>query len=239
MAARRERNGATRHSGAFRAYRFGTSFILPREAGKGTARRAVEGALAAPLAQALHAPSTAQTRGPPPPLHFTTRWRISERVPATRSAPEACEKCTVGSLPTGPARSGRPDDKLHSVTHHAERWVSLRSTHPTKRNDEKKKGSGTPTDVFSQPPRPCLFPLSRLRGRVREGARSPIGVPPRLLLQRANAAAQLQIRTSWDLVGAHDPKLRTTGFEKPCAFSAGVTRSFLSQSSEGYLADRS
>ena len=60
------------------------------------AQQEVEGASAAPLAQALHAPSTAQTRGPPPPLRFTTRGRISERVPATRSAPEFCEQSRVG-----------------------------------------------------------------------------------------------------------------------------------------------
>ena len=40
----------------------------------------------------------------------------------------------------------------------------------------------------------------------RERARSPVGVPPRRLLRRPNATAQLQIRASWDLVGAHDPK---------------------------------
>ena len=50
-----------------------------------------------------------------------------------------------------------------------------------------------------------LSPLP-LAGEGREGARSPIGVPPRLLPQRANATAQLQIRTSWDLVGRSDPK---------------------------------
>ena len=51
----------------------------------------------------------------------------------------------------------------------------------------KEKGSGTPTDVFSQPPHLAMrrAPLSRfpppLAGEGREGARSPIGVPPRLL----------------------------------------------------------
>jgi hypothetical protein len=62
----------------------------PAQRGRGTARRAVEGASATPLVQSPHAPSTAQTRGPPPPLRFTTRWRTSERVPATRSAPGFC-----------------------------------------------------------------------------------------------------------------------------------------------------
>ena len=45
----------------------------------------------------------------------------------------------------------------------------------------------------------------RLRGRTEEGARrasggtrSPVGVPPRLLLRRTNATAQLRLRASWD-----------------------------------------
>ncbi len=199
----------------------------PAKRGRGTVLRSrtVEGASAAPLA--LDAPSTAQTRGPPPPLRFTTRGRISERIPATRSAPGVCEKCTVGSL-------------RHSVTHHAERWVSLRSTHPTKRNDDKekrKRNADRRVQPTSAPPPssspacggghrrgrgacPCLFPLPRLRGRVREGACSPIGVPPRLLLQRANAAAQLQIRTSWDLVGRSDPKASNNRVRKTVRFLA-------------------
>ena len=44
-----------------------------------------------------------------------------------------------------------------------------------------------------------------LRGRTEEGARrasigtrSPVGVPPRLLLRRTNATAQLRLRASWD-----------------------------------------
>ena len=50
----------------------------------------------------------------------------------------------------------------------------------------KKEGSGTPTGAVLQPPhrcgcgtRPCLFVLTLAR-EVLEGARSPIGVPPRL-----------------------------------------------------------
>ena len=53
--------------------------------------------------------------------------------------------------------------------------------------------------------RPCLFSLPRLRGEGRGGARSPVGVPPRRLLARTNAPAQLQLRASWDLDGRNDP----------------------------------
>ncbi len=83
----------------------------------------------------------------------------------------------------------------------------------------------------------CLFSSPNVRG-IGSGARSPVGVPPRRLLRRANATTQLQIRASWDLVGARDPKGSNNLVRKTVRFSAGVTRSFLSQSSE-LLADRS
>ncbi len=50
--------------------------------------------------------------------------------------------------------------------------------------------------------------LHRRMQRALSGARSPVGVPPRRLLQRANATAQLQIRASWDLVGRTIPMVR-------------------------------
>jgi len=40
-------------------------------------------------------------------------------------------------------------------------------------------------------------PHLRMR-RALSAARSPLGVPPRHLRQRTNAAAQLQLRASWD-----------------------------------------
>jgi hypothetical protein len=45
----------------------------------------------------------------------------------------------------------------------------------------------------------------RRAARAEAQRASPVGVPPRRLLRRANATAQLQLRASWDLVGAHDP----------------------------------
>jgi hypothetical protein len=66
---------------------------------------------------------------------------------------------------------------------------------PGARNQE----GGTPTDAYVQPPHPQPSSSPRLRGRAEEGARrassgtrSPVGVPPRRLRQRTNAAAQLQ-----------------------------------------------
>jgi hypothetical protein len=47
--------------------------------------------------------------------------------------------------------------------------------------------------------------------------RSPVGVPPRHLVQRANAAAQLQIRASWDL--AKRRALPAPACPSPASFS--------------------
>ena len=93
----------------------------------------------------------------------------------------------------GPATSGRT------------RWF-----HPGYEEKEKNRKRNAGRRVFpTSAPCPLLF---RLRGsggggaaRAESAARSPSGVPPRRLLQRANATAQLQLRASWDLVGAHDP----------------------------------
>ena len=77
----------------------------------------------------------------------------------------------------------------------------------------KGKGGGTPADAYLQPPRPRLHPLPLAGGGQRRGRGArprrqvnasrrtqnprdapPVGVPPRRLLQRANAAAQLRTR---------------------------------------------
>ncbi len=62
---------------------------------------------------------------------------------------------------------------------------------------------------------------------------SPVGVPPRHLLQRTNAAAQLQNALPGTWSGRTIPMVR-----KIMHFSTGITRSFLSQSSD-QVADRS
>ena len=74
-----------------------------------------------------------------------------------------------------------PRCKLSNVS---SAWASLRSAHPTKR-----KGSGTPADALSSVPHQRV--RSRhgkigLRRPVRCRARSPAGVPPRLLPRRVS-----------------------------------------------------
>ena len=91
---------------------------------------------------------------------------------------------------------------------------------PRKKEAERRQTCSANLRILRCGACPCLFRLPRLRGRVREGACSPIGVPPRLLLQRANAAAQLQIRTSWDLVGRSDPKASNNRVRKTARFLA-------------------
>jgi hypothetical protein len=63
--------------------------------------------------------------------------------------------------------------------------------------------------------------LRILRCGAHQRVRSPIGVPLRLLLQRTNAAVQLQIRTSWDLVGRSDPKASNNRVRKTVRFFSG------------------
>jgi len=76
--------------------------------------------------------------------------------------------------------------------------------------------------------------LRAIRARLaRSVARSPVGVPPRRLLQRTNAAAQLQNALPGTWSERTIPMVR-----KIVRFSTGVTRSFLSQSSDK-VADRS
>ena len=79
--------------------------------------------------------------------------------------------------------------------------ISLRSS--GLRQQTNKKGSGTPTDAF------CLSRYRATRTdvatRSRFGRGSPVGVPPRLLLKRPNATAQLQLTRFLGRVGARDP----------------------------------
>ncbi len=110
-----------------------------------------------------------------------------------------------------------------SVTHHAERWVSLRSTHPTKRNDKRKKEA--------ERRQTCSANLRALRAR-----RAPLSLLPpsragkgwegRARLSAFHRGSSLGDRTpllsfrhalpaTWS--GRTIPKLRTTGFERPCA----------------------
>ena len=56
---------------------------------------------------------------------------------------------------------------------------------------KKNKGSGTPTDAYSYRPR-------LRRGSVLSGARSPVGVPPRLFLRASKRPCPASGQASWD-----------------------------------------
>ena len=91
-------------------------------------------------------------------------------------------------------------------------------------DDYRKKRSGTPTDVCSQPPHLAMrrAPLSLspppLAGEGWEGARSPIGVPPRLL-PSGLSPRRLSSRPGFLGRGrTFDPvRLAPTGEQRPCA----------------------
>jgi hypothetical protein len=128
-----------------------THFIPPRDSGEGGPSAACE---ASEGWWEGRAPSTA-CGGPPPPLRFTSRGRTNKSVPAARFfAPEFCQpRRSVGwaKAPTGPARSGRPDDRLRAVPTWPSRVfqdrVGFACAQPTLLR--QTKGSGTPADAGS------------------------------------------------------------------------------------------
>jgi len=125
---------------------------------------------------------------------------------------------------------------------HLQRYNFSAGPLPHLRQQEKRKRNADRRICFTvriggcgaRPPQTSVRSLRNSSASTR----SPVGAPLRLLLRRPNATAQLQLRASWDLVGAHDPQCSNDRVRKIAHFSAGVTRSFLSQSSE-LLADRS
>jgi hypothetical protein len=114
------------------------------------------------------------------------------------------------------------------------RWYRL---HLDRTRTTTNQEGETPTDACSFRPhlrmRPrALISFSSACGEAGR-ARSPVGVPPRRLRQRTNAAAQLQHALPGTRSGRTIPMVRKT-----VRCFAGVTRAVLSQSSE-LLADRS
>jgi hypothetical protein len=95
--------------------------------------------------------------------------------------------------PTGPARSGRPDGRLRVIRECSCRFprrsrISLRSSGKGRRNAGRRVLlPSASTDAAAR-----LISVASLRVEGQGGTRSPVGVPPRRLRQRANAAAQLQ-----------------------------------------------
>ena len=153
----------------------------------------------------------------------------SNKVVPRRVRTRHCEE------PTGPARSGRPDDRLRdeAIQPIAQNWIASLALAMTKQKrsrgafapefcstkneklrtrsrrmaagggtgsisiapgSQKNQEGGTPTDAYVQPPhpQPSSSPLAGEARRASSGTRSPVGVPPRRLRQRTNAAAPLQ-----------------------------------------------
>ena len=110
------------------------------------------------------------------------------------------ERSVARIEPTGPARSGRPDDRLRESRG---RWSGSHAD-PGFRCAQP----GLQTRKEAERRQTHARGLHRRMQRALSGARSPVGVPPRRLLRRANATAQLQIRASWDLVGRTIPMVR-------------------------------
>jgi hypothetical protein len=170
------------------------------------------------LASLPRAPSTA-FGGPPPPLRFTPRGRISKFVLATRPRPSFVDSSPPPSVGAGfmPAPPPYPPPLA------GEGRVGAR-------------GSGTPTGANIHCPRHarrcCHLPALRAQ-RALIGARSPVGVPPRLLPGGFRPFRSAPGQASWDAARAPDPvSPPQPGGERPCAADTGVTRARLSQSRE-------
>jgi hypothetical protein len=125
--------------------------------------------------------------------------------------------------PTGPARSGRPDDRLREIRDRSLGFqrrsrISLRFMRAT-----KNKGGGTPADAYLQPPHPRLNPPALARkNRGGGAARVHADKCAQACAHQIHATRRLSAfhrgtccseptpqlssgRASWDLVGAHDP----------------------------------
>ena len=113
-----------------------------------------------------------------------------------------------------------------SVTHYAERWVSLRSTHPTKRNDdqEKKEAERRQTCVSTS----ASFDAARVRRDALAYRRSTTA----LTVRAFGPWAQLQARLPWDVAGRSILYGRSNPRAKILRSYTGVTRARLSQSRE-------
>src|ERR1700722_1350595 len=81
----------------------------------------------------------------------------------------------------------RTDLRQRTPAVDAGRLTICASSHEMKESKEAER-----RETRIQPPHPCGV------RRAQSAARSPLGVPPRHLLQRANATAQPQLRASWD-----------------------------------------
>jgi hypothetical protein len=146
-----------------------------------------------------------RARGAPAPEFLFTNATIC--LPETKREAER-RKRHVARMSVSEVRGGHSSFQLvpgfHGACHRAGHFgpdpvgSSGLQIHPA-----TKKGGGTPTDAYLQPPHPHLHPrcFGEDRGgggRASIGTRSPVGVPPRHLLRRTNATAQLRLRASWD-----------------------------------------
>ena len=104
-------------------------------------------------------------------------------------------------------------------------------------DDQEKKGSGTPTDVFSQPPHLAMrrAPLSLslpLRGRVGGGTLAYRRSTTALTVRAFGPWAQLQARLPGTRQDVRSGTVAQPGERRTSRSYAGVTRARLSQSRE-------
>src|SRR5271154_2667055 len=96
-------------------------------------------------------------------------------------------------------------------------WVSLRCTHPTKRQKqireaERRQAHGSILRASGRGTTPTLPPPGG--GGGKGGGRSPVGVPPRLSPCGLSPDGSAPGQASWDAARAHDPEKWKPVFRK-------------------------
>jgi hypothetical protein len=134
--------------------------------------------------------------------------------------------------PTGPARSGRPDDRLRAIrgrqfSFYVASRISLRFIRAT--NERIRKRNAGRRTVVSPAPAGAVAPRIEigLRRPVRCRARSPAGVPPRLLPRRVShlqGAARARLRGSGRCTGSarRHPPTSSDAPRTPVVVQAGM-----------------
>jgi len=102
---------------------------------------------------------------------------------------------------------------------------------PTERGEAERRQAQT--SIVRATQAACCHAVALRAQRAPSGARSPVGVPPRLSPGGSRPFRPAPGQASWDAARAHDPvSPPQPGGERPCAADAGVTRARLSQSRE-------
>ena len=147
-----------------------------------------------------------RSRGAPAPEFLFTNATIC--LPETKREAER-RKRHVARMSVSEVRGGHSSFQLvpgfHGACHRAGHFGPDPLVHPgykfiglQRREAERRQTRISNLRTLNLRPPPLAGEDEEGARRASGGTRSPVGVPPRLLLRRTNATAQLQLRASWD-----------------------------------------